>query len=121
MRLALGLLADFFNSPKPYPLPTPGVLMSSIVSAIRQNPVRVMSTLSAVVALVAFYFPTLPVALILAIPAALLGIGEVTRAKVTPNARVALHVDQVPEGSVALVVPQTTYPGIQLPPPSAGR
>jgi predicted branched-subunit amino acid permease len=51
---------------------------------LKNNPVRIMATLTAVLALVVFYVPSLPVVLILGIPAAILGTGEVVRAKVTP-------------------------------------
>lgn len=55
-----------------------------MLEAIKNNPVRVMAVLTAMVALAAYYLPALPVALILAIPAAILGVGEGTRALVTP-------------------------------------
>lgn len=50
--------------------------LCKLVDFARRNPARVYAVIAAVVALVAFYVPTLPVLLILAVPAALLGIGE---------------------------------------------
>lgn len=60
------------------------------MEAIKNNPVRIFAIVTSVVALAAFYFPALPVALILAIPAAILGLGELTRSKVTPSRNVVL-------------------------------
>lgn len=53
----------------------------------RIEPVRLYAILSAAIALAAHYVPDLPVALILALVAALLGIGEGVRSRVTPTAR----------------------------------
>lgn len=51
---------------------------------LKNNPVRIMGVISAVLALVAHYVPDLPTVLLLAIAAAILGTGEAVRAKVTP-------------------------------------
>jgi phosphate/sulfate permease len=58
--------------------------------AIRTNPVRLYSVAVALVALVAFYVPGLPVALVLGLVGAILGVGEAVRSQVTPNERVAI-------------------------------
>lgn len=63
-----------------------------MIESLKNNPVRLMAVITAVLALVAFYVPSLPVVLILAIPAAILGTGELVRAKVTPTRNVV--VDQ---------------------------
>jgi hypothetical protein len=68
-----------------------------VPESILNNPVRVMAVITSVVALVAFYLPTLPVALILAIPAAILGVGEVTRSNVTPTRNVVLTEEDLRE------------------------
>lgn len=57
----------------------------AMLEAIKNNPVRIYAIASAVLALVAFYLPTIPTALILALVAAVLGSGEVVRAQVTPT------------------------------------
>ncbi len=59
--------------------------------AIKDNPVRLFAIASAALALIVFYVPGLPVALILGLVGAILGIGESVRANVTPTAHV--HVD----------------------------
>lgn len=51
---------------------------------LKNNPVRIMGVISAVLALVAHYVPDLPTVLLLAIAAAILGTGEAVRANVTP-------------------------------------
>lgn len=53
--------------------------------AIKNNPVRIYAILSAAIAVVAFYVPSLPVALLIALLAAIFGVGEGVRAAVTPN------------------------------------
>lgn len=72
--------------------------------ALRDNPVRLYAALNAVLLLVALYVPALPVVAILAVLGAILGVGETVRARVTPNSRVAVHEDEVPEGYVAAVL-----------------
>jgi len=59
--------------------------MSKIYEAIKNNPVRVYTVLVAAIAVVAFYVPSIPVALIITLVAAILGVGEGVRAAVTPN------------------------------------
>lgn len=56
-------------------------------AAIKSNPVRLYAVASALVALVAAFVPALPTVAVLGVIAALLGVGEVTRASVTPNAK----------------------------------
>lgn len=56
-----------------------------MLEALKNHPVRIMAILTAVVALIAHYVPDLPVPLILAIPAAVLGMGEIAASKVTPT------------------------------------
>ncbi len=51
------------------------------------EPVRLFAIAAAALALVAFYVPGLPVGLILALVAAILGIGEGVRARVTPTSK----------------------------------
>jgi predicted branched-subunit amino acid permease len=71
-----------------------------LVEALKNNPVRIYSIAVAALALVAFYLPGLPVALILGLVAAILGVGEGVRAAVTPNRRVVVSqadLDEVEE------------------------
>lgn len=65
----------------------PKELTLSAITAIRNNPTRVYSIVAAAVALVVFYVPSIPAALVLALAAAILGTGEVVRANVTPEAK----------------------------------
>ena len=51
---------------------------------IKNNPVRIQSIIFACLALVAFYVPDLPTALIIGVIAAVLGTGEIVRSKVVP-------------------------------------
>lgn len=51
---------------------------------LKNNPVRIMAVVSAVLALVAHYVPDLPTLLLLAIAAAILGTGEAVRSQVAP-------------------------------------
>jgi hypothetical protein len=51
---------------------------------LKRNPVRIYSVAVACLALVTQYVPDLPTALILGVIAAILGTGEVVRAKVVP-------------------------------------
>ena len=69
--------------------------MSAILDAIRVNPVRVYNFVAAVLAVAVYFAPDLPVPAILGAVAALLGVGEVVRSKVTPMERVLLHVNDV--------------------------
>lgn len=62
---------------------------------LKVEPVRIYSIAVAALAIVAFYFPSLPVALIVALVAAILGVGEGVRHAVTPNERVEVHADDV--------------------------
>ena len=63
--------------------------MSEVGIAIKNNPVRLYSILTAVIALAAHYYQDLPTALLLGLLAAIFGTGEVVRAKVWPQE----HVD----------------------------
>ena len=65
-----------------------------MIEAAKNNPVRILSVVSAVLALVAVYVPDLPTVLILAIAASILGTGEAVRGKVIPTRTVEL-VDPV--------------------------
>lgn len=58
--------------------------MDKIVEAIKNNPVRVMELVTAICAVLAFYFGNVPWPLVIAVFAALIGGGETVRAKVTP-------------------------------------
>ena len=51
---------------------------------IKNNPVRIQSIIVSCLALVAFYVPELPTALIIGVIAAVLGTGEVVRSTVAP-------------------------------------
>lgn len=64
-----------------------------MLNAIKTNPVRLYAVATAALALVAHYVPDLPSALVLALVAALLGIGETVRANVTPMSKVLVHED----------------------------
>jgi hypothetical protein len=59
--------------------------MQAVLEALKNNPVRIYSIVVATLALIAFYIPTLPVALVLGLVAAILGVGEGVRAVVTPT------------------------------------
>ena len=54
------------------------------MESLRNNPVRIYAVVAAALALVAHYVPDLPSPLILALAAALLGVGESVRASVVP-------------------------------------
>lgn len=61
---------------------------------LKMEPVRLYAIATAVLALVAFYVPSLPVVLILPVVAAILGVGEGVRARVKPMAKLeAAHDD----------------------------
>lgn len=60
---------------------------------LRIEPVRIYSIAVAALAIVAFYFPALPVALIVALIAAILGVGEGVRHMVAPMEKVVVHED----------------------------
>lgn len=51
---------------------------------IKNNPVRIMAIVSAALALLVFYVPSIPVVLVLALVGAVLGVGEGVRSQVTP-------------------------------------
>lgn len=51
---------------------------------IKNNPVRIMAIVSAALALLVFYVPGIPMALVLALVGAVLGVGEGVRSQVTP-------------------------------------
>jgi hypothetical protein len=51
---------------------------------IKNNPVRIMEVVTAICALLAFYFGDVPWPLVIAVFAAIVGGGETVRAKVTP-------------------------------------
>jgi hypothetical protein len=72
-----------------YP-PPPPASKDYVVEALKNNPVRLYSIAVAALALVAFYVPALPVVLILALVAAVLGVGEGVRAVVTPTRNVVV-------------------------------
>ena len=81
-----------------------------MLSSLRNNPVRLFAAATAALALVAHYVPDLPTALVLALVATLLGVGEGVRYATTPNAQVAATVAQVPEGHVLVPVPAPPAP-----------
>jgi hypothetical protein len=56
-----------------------------MIESLKNNPVRIYAVVAAALALVAHYVPDLPTPLILALAAALLGVGEGVRAQVTPT------------------------------------
>ena len=63
--------------------------MGNVWEDIKNNPVRLYSIVAAALAIGAFYLPGLPVALVLALVAAVLGVGgEVVRHQVTPMRKV---------------------------------
>lgn len=62
-----------------------------MLEKLKNEPVRIYAVVTAVLALVAHYVPDLPVALWAGVAAAILGVGEVVRSKVTPNGRVIVH------------------------------
>ena len=61
-----------------------------MLESLKTNPVRIYAVATAALALVAHYVEDLPTALVLALVAAVLGVGEGVRAKVTPTSRVVL-------------------------------
>lgn len=64
---------------------------------LKVEPVRIYMIVVAALMLVAFYVPSLPVTLIAALFAAILGVGEGVRHAVTPNERVGLTVGELDE------------------------
>lgn len=69
-----------------------------LLDYLSNNGPRVYAVAAAVIALVAFYVPALPVALVLAVVAALLGVGEkVNRANV-PASKVVVTEDDLASG-----------------------
>lgn len=60
---------------------------------LKMEPVRLFAIATAALALVAFYVPTLPVPLIVALIGAILGVGEVARSKVVPTAKLEVSDD----------------------------
>jgi hypothetical protein len=54
------------------------------MDALKKNPVRIYSVVVSALALAANYIDNLPIPLILAVVAAILGVGEGVRSKVTP-------------------------------------
>jgi len=62
---------------------------------IKNNPVRLYAIATAALALLVFYVPGLPVVLILGLVAAILGVGEGVRSKVTPSRQVFLDRREV--------------------------
>lgn len=69
--------------------------MAAVLDAIKTNPVRLYAIASALLALVAFYVPGLPVVLILGVVAAILGTGETVRRHVAPMSKVVVHADDL--------------------------
>lgn len=59
------------------------------------EPVRLYSIAAAALALAAHFIPTLPVGLVLALVAAVLGVGQKVRASVAPMAKVIVHDDDL--------------------------
>jgi hypothetical protein len=55
-----------------------------MIESLKNNPVRIYGVVAAALALVAHYVPDLPSPLILALAAALLGVGESVRSAVVP-------------------------------------
>jgi hypothetical protein len=86
-----------------------------MLNAIKTNPVRLYAIATAALALVAYYVPDLPTVLILALVAAILGVGETVRAAVTPNSRVVIGEADLPrilEG-LGFPVPGEETPEVQ--------
>jgi hypothetical protein len=89
-----------------HPTATWRFAMQTVLYDLRTNPVRIYAVIAATVALVAHFVPGLPVVLVLALAAAVLGVGEGVRAVVAPMERVVIHADEVPEdGYVILAQP----------------
>jgi hypothetical protein len=59
-----------------------------MLEALKNNPVRIYAVATAALALVAYYVPDIPQGLVLALVAAVLGLGETVRAQVTPSRKV---------------------------------
>jgi hypothetical protein len=68
-----------------------------VIEAIKNNPVRLYGILVTGMAIVTFYLPDLPTALLLAFLAAILGVGEKVRANVTPMRNVEYVSDPADE------------------------
>jgi hypothetical protein len=78
---------------------------------IRTEPVRLYSIAVAIAAVVAHYAPEVPTALYLGVVAAVLGLGETVRSSVTPNQRVIVHADEVPDGGDVVVYSREAVEG----------
>jgi len=78
--------------------------MSATLRAIARNPVRLYAVATAGVALLAYYVPSLPQALVLGLVAAIFGGGEAVRATVTPNESVVVSTADLPASGGVVVV-----------------
>lgn len=65
-------------------------------SVLDLEPVRLYSIAAAALALAAHFLPALPVGLVLALVAAILGMGQQVRARVAPVSKVIVHDDDLP-------------------------
>lgn len=76
-----------------------------MVDRILNNPVRLYAVAAAALALVVHYVPSLPTPLILALVAAVLGVGgEAVRRQVAPMSKVQVHDDDLYPGESAYVL-----------------
>lgn len=66
-----------------------------MIEALKNNPVRLYAVATAALALVAYYVQDIPQGLILALVAAVLGLGETVRSKVTPARKVIVSEDDL--------------------------
>ena len=60
-------------------------------------------------AVVAYYVPSIPTVLYLGVVAAVLGLGEGVRAAVTPNSKVVVGLADIPDGGDVIVYGADSY------------
>jgi hypothetical protein len=70
---------------------------------LKLEPVRIYAVAVSALAVAAYYLPDLPVALYLGVVAAILGVGEGVRSTVTPNSKVVVSTNDVPNGGDVLI------------------
>lgn len=71
--------------------------MNKIYDIVRREPVRIYNVSVAVAAVIAYFVTDFPVQMLLGAIAAFLGLGEMTRAAVTPNEKVVTTTDDLRE------------------------